>query len=466
MIASKPCFHIAQLVLETLTPLSIATGRGDGLFDNLLVRDANGLPAIPGSSLAGVLRHLYQQVYTETSANELFGKAKDKNDERELASTVQVSWGVLHNQDNQPVEKFDPNLATLTDSVLKDALGQGISRDQVRINHQGVAASDEQGKFDRTSLRTGHRFSVELSFWRGSDQDPKPWQQLLTLLQHPEFRLGGNTRSGLGKVKLIQCQETCFDLSTEQGFDDFSALARHLNSLDTETTLPALNTDSSAVTTYQLKLKPLEPFRFGGGKRSLNPASEADDVPVLEQKISWTEDKGTLDTKRYVLVPASSIKGAISHRTAFHYNRLKQVFCEEIESDNYACHVGENNEAVKALFGYAKDSNDQDKEKGRRGIVLFDDLYLDIDSRKAGDLIHNSIDRFTGGVLNGALFVEEIINDPNIKLKLDISLLQTIEDEDILKAFELSLDDLKNSRLALGAGSGRSGWGYFCAVTD
>jgi CRISPR/Cas system CMR subunit Cmr4 (Cas7 group RAMP superfamily) len=55
----KPFFHICCLVLETVSPLSIATGRDDDLFDNLLVCDANNLPAIPGTSFAGVLRHLY-----------------------------------------------------------------------------------------------------------------------------------------------------------------------------------------------------------------------------------------------------------------------------------------------------------------------------------------------------------------------------------------------------------------------
>jgi len=46
--------RLLRLVLESVTPLSIGTGRGNGVFDNLLVRDPNGLPGIPGTSLAGV----------------------------------------------------------------------------------------------------------------------------------------------------------------------------------------------------------------------------------------------------------------------------------------------------------------------------------------------------------------------------------------------------------------------------
>lgn len=90
-------FYVARLVVENTTPLSIASGRDDGVFDNLLVRDANGLPAIPGTSFAGVLRHLYQQVYqNKEETDALFGIAKSHSEGREqneYPSLVQVSWG-------------------------------------------------------------------------------------------------------------------------------------------------------------------------------------------------------------------------------------------------------------------------------------------------------------------------------------------------------------------------------------
>ena len=48
--------HIARFSLQARSALSIGTGGTDGVFDHPIVRDANGLPLIPGTSLAGVLR--------------------------------------------------------------------------------------------------------------------------------------------------------------------------------------------------------------------------------------------------------------------------------------------------------------------------------------------------------------------------------------------------------------------------
>ena len=48
---------IARMVIETETPLAIGSGEKDIKTDKLVVKDVNGMPYIPGSSLAGVLRH-------------------------------------------------------------------------------------------------------------------------------------------------------------------------------------------------------------------------------------------------------------------------------------------------------------------------------------------------------------------------------------------------------------------------
>ena len=51
----KPIHSIARITLETKTPLAINTGKQDGVFDTSLITDANGLPAIPATSITGVL---------------------------------------------------------------------------------------------------------------------------------------------------------------------------------------------------------------------------------------------------------------------------------------------------------------------------------------------------------------------------------------------------------------------------
>lgn len=49
--------HIARIVVEAATPIAVGSGASDVVTDSPVVKDINGLPYIPGTSLAGVIRH-------------------------------------------------------------------------------------------------------------------------------------------------------------------------------------------------------------------------------------------------------------------------------------------------------------------------------------------------------------------------------------------------------------------------
>jgi CRISPR/Cas system CSM-associated protein Csm3 (group 7 of RAMP superfamily) len=467
MTHHQPIFYIARLVLETCTPLSIATGRTDGIADNLIVRDANGLPAIPGSSLAGVLRHLYQHLNDEDQTNQLFGSGKQSLDDKEPStedqetgnpSFVHVSWGCLHDQNDKPVEGLlDPDDPRWQDDkIIKDALQTTpIRRDHVKLNHRGVTDAKKQGKFERSSLTTGHRFSVELSLWSDDENDSR-WEKLLNLLQRPDFRLGGGTRRGLGKLKMVRCHTGKFNLVDKGEFNQFSELTqslaetRHLNELK----------PSEPVSQISLNLTPLEGYRFGGGVEPLLKNSQANLLTVTEPCIEWENEQGALTQKR-VVIPASGVKGALSHRVAYYYNALNEIFAEKY-AEEIEKHVGENNEAVRALFGYIEESKDKTKpDIAQIGCLIFDDVYQQR-SLQIVEYMHNGVDRFTGGVREGVLFSEEVITDTqSFPLNITIANEEGIK-PDIWKALRLALNDIAEGRLALGAGGGR-GHGYFSA---
>jgi CRISPR/Cas system CSM-associated protein Csm3 (group 7 of RAMP superfamily) len=464
MTHHQPIFYIARLVLETCTPLSIATGRTDGIADNLIVRDANGLPAIPGSSLAGVLRHLYQHLNDEDQTNQLFGSGKQSLDDKEPStedqetgnpSFVHVSWGCLHDQNDKPVEGLlDPDDPRWQDDkIIKDALQTTpIRRDHVKLNHRGVTDAKKQGKFERSSLTTGHRFSVELSLWSDDENDSR-WEKLLNLLQRPDFRLGGGTRRGLGKLKMVRCHTGKFNLVDKGEFNQFSELTqslaetRHLNELK----------PSEPVSQISLNLTPLEGYRFGGGVEPLLKNSQANLLTVTEPCIEWENEQGALTQKR-VVIPASGVKGALSHRVAYYYNALNEIFAEKY-AEEIEKHVGENNEAVRALFGYIEENQDKTKpDIAQIGSLIFDDVYQQ--ASQIVEYMHNGVDRFTGGVREGVLFSEEVITDTqSFPLNITIANEEGIKPE-IWKALRLALNDIAEGRLALGAGRGH---GYFSA---
>jgi CRISPR/Cas system CMR subunit Cmr4 (Cas7 group RAMP superfamily) len=490
MTHNQHLFYIARLVLETCTPLSIATGRTDGLADNLIVRDANGLPAIPGSSLAGVLRHAYQRFYdkdgTDTNTNQLFGSGKDEN-ETGNPSFVHISWGCLHDCNDKPIEDLLDTVDSRwkDDEILTNALQPlPVRRDHVKLNHRGVSDAEKQGKFERTSLTTGHRFSVELSLWSSEENDQR-WTNLLDLLQRPNFRLGGGTRRGLGKLKIVRCSQGQFNLTTEDQFNQFRALTQ---SLADTTQLTELST-SEPQAQITVQLTPLDGYgyRFGGGVEPLIKDSQANLLAVTEQCVEWENDKqndkGRIAPTKKLLIPASGVKGALSHRIAYHYNALTNTFADDEQiQQQLADYVGENNEAIKALFGYViekeKDENDSaqlenDKESAQMGCLIFDDVYLERTNQlQVIEYPHNGVDRFTGGVREGVLFSEEVVTSQqsfsvNIAIVLPSNNNQTWnllkehgKDNKVWEALQRALNDLVEGRLALGAGGGR-GHGYF-----
>ncbi len=452
MLATKPILHIARIVIETRTPLSISAGRGDSIFDTLLVRDANGLPTIPGTSFAGVLRNLYQSTYGEELTQKLFGYT---NKTSEQISFVQVSWGCIHNSENQPIEGLETNTDKLKqDTLLADALQlTPIIRDHVRLTHRGIAK--DQGKFDRTSLRKGHRFSLELSLWSDEAQDER-WDNLLALLYRPDFRLGGATRRGLGALKIIRLSERKFNFKNPEEFAEYN------NNFSLELGNTKGFTQKFLSKPHQfpqakISITPQNGYRFGQGTEPLG-IDEADLLPISEKIIEWNNNKGKLSTKRYLVIPASAVKGAISHRIAFHYNALTNYFADTISQAELQNYDKDNNPAVKNLFGYLK----ADKS-GQVGHILIDDLYLSSEPVQTVKLQHNNVDRFTGGVREHMLFNEELITQKT-PLKLTITIItnpnQPIESK-ARQALAKTLDDLVNGRLALGTGSGRGGYGYF-----
>ncbi|WMP16519.1 RAMP superfamily CRISPR-associated protein [Thiothrix lacustris] len=472
MKSQQPVFHVARVTLETVTPLSIATGKANGVFDTSLVMDANGLPTIPGSSLTGVLRHLYQAEYGKTGENALFGCQESEDCEKSQPSRLNVSWGCIQDSKGKAIQglALGSNRTKLeSDLILKVALGLAdapANRDRVRLNHKGAAA--DKGKFDRAVLPAGYRFTVEFSLWSDTAHDAQ-WERVLELLNHPLFRLGGSTRAGLGKLSVIEVQELVSDLSQESGRKIFTAMKRDM---DDRTgfklrKLPTWQSDEKVVTAT-LSLKPNSYWRIGQGEKpnlADSNGKTADLLPKLEQRISWNKQHQAEPATEKLLIPGSSVKGALSHRIAFHANRFSEQprWADDIldeQSENYqkdydkSVHCDE----VKQLFGFANDSSGKD-QVGEAGRVLIDDAYQTFSSTDLQIIMHNSIDRFSGSVRDHMLFSEEMVWGKGIELQL------TIKKDDKIssvakQALQQALADLYEGRLALGAGVSK-GHGLF-----
>lgn len=209
--------HVARVVLEATTPLSISTGASDGVFDSALVRDANGLPALPATSVAGVLRSLWTQEKGTDSARELFGFQARADG---LASRLHVGWGSLLDSRGRATTGLLLGVEAerlRTDPILKDVVHQHrmpLHRNRVRLTHRGAAA--DAGKFDRTILPAGHRFALELRLQYSADGSEDIFRKLLAFSATLAFALAAALARDLGACAASACTRlasTCATLA-------------------------------------------------------------------------------------------------------------------------------------------------------------------------------------------------------------------------------------------------------------
>ena len=408
--------QIAHIIIEADTPLKVGSNSTDVLQDSPIQRDFNNLPMILGTSIAGVLRKDFDIL----KVDDVFGK--------DDGSKIIISNALLLDEDM----KVNENLLLNKSNFLKLFDNLPI-REHTAITDKGVAK--EHSKFDEEVLYKGSRFKFSIEY---IEDNQDIFNSILELITQPSFRLGGGTSKGFGKFKILEITTENFN---KESYHNFSSSLNYI--LSNKYTIK--NTKSDNFIYYNLNIIPDNFFMFGAGFGD----EDADMTPVYESIIDY--DKKDL-SKKQILIPATSIKGALAHRTAFYYNKLIKATIGDEEAK-----IGEDNIAVKTLFGEKKDTK---KSLGQKGKVLFADCFKSQNDTKVFD--HISIDRFTGGGIDGALFQEKTIADDR-EYQIEILLKKDFindKKENIIKAFELSLKDICNGMLPLG-GATTKGHGIF-----
>jgi len=482
------------LTLEAETPLSLGSGRESITVDRLVMRNAAGFPYIPGTSLAGVLRHSLESFIKKETLDNLFGFSEKRIGQ---GSRIIINSAHLLAHDGVQILESAPTV-DINNDYYKN-LQNLPERDYVSINERGTVQG--AGKFDAELLHKGVRFitSIELA---GTPEDNEYWKQIVAQISNPALRFGGGTRKGYGKLKVIKLLNKEWDLTTKEGVEGYLATDNSLK-LPIGMEWKVAGTQSVepvGYTSYTLKLNAKDFFLFGAGYGD----DEADAIYKTEKFFDWSSSTPKLVEKPYVLLPATSVKGALRHRVAYHYNVITKKYADQTSehAENYQLEMVKNiqkevnweqfdsdsindleamqkklenltfesvnpiisdtkpkeeNEAVKAMFGFANDSESK-VQTGKRGNVLLQDIYLEPGIEKVFD--HVKIDRYTGGASDGALFQEKTISyQKEIKMTVLIN-NDALINEDVKKAWHNTLDDLCNARLSLG-GRTTKGHGLF-----
>ncbi|MCQ2259191.1 MAG: RAMP superfamily CRISPR-associated protein [Bacteroidaceae bacterium] len=420
---------LGRFVIEAVTPLAVGSGEKDIMTDALVAVDANGLPYIPGTTLAGVMRSAmkinkdddvwgYQKKAGGKGSEIIFTEAKILNSQGEVIDGMLT----LH-------EKKDPLLLEYKSLPI---------RQHVRIGHKGT--TEDAGKFDEQVVYAGTRFCFEVEIL--SDKDDKDYMiKMLAHLRRQSFRIGGGTRSGFGMISLVSAKLVTLDLSKqledylEKSSNLMDSAAWWVNRDETDK-----QTDTADTTRYTLKLKARDFMLFGSGFG--DERGDADMTTVKASKIDWATGTGELK-KNLVLIPATSVKGAIRHRMIYHMNRLEGNWA----TDSASIEKFKENETVNSLFGHI---NGKDTTPGH--VHISDVIEDEVPSKL---LNHVSIDRFTGGAIDGALFTEQVddVREREFTLLIDITDYEL--KGNAKKAFESTLNDICTGMLPLGGGVNR-----------
>ena len=434
--------QLARVVLELKTPLAIGSGNKNIKTDSVVAKDVNGLPYIPGTTLAGLIRHALH----EGKVQRQMGWQEKEGDE---GSRLIITEAKLLSADGTPIDGLSSRQDTITRLCRELPI-----RQHVRINSQGTAV--EGGKFDEEIVPKGTRFCFECELLCEEKCDDL-MDKVIAILQTNDFRIGSGSRSGFGQIAVIKVWRKLLDLSKPE------ELALYLQKSSSLTPLwsgfeevPTQVLSSNSYIRYQLHLQPTDFMFFGSGLGD----ERSDMTFVREPMIEWDGDHAhVVAREQVVLIPASSVKGALAHRTAYHYNKLEGFFADNQPIEELEDYGGKGKEAVKILFGSEGNSEGKDKHRGR---ILFSDFIKERKkSSEAKVLNHVKIDRFTGGAMDGALFSEEVLYASGESFDMELLLhKQEIKEGHVIPAFEAALIDLCKGFLPLGGGVNK-GFGTF-----
>ena len=431
--------QLARIILETETPLVIGSGNKDIKTDSVVAKDINELPYIPATTLAGLIRHSLPEELQEYWMG--FQKKKDGE-----GSRIMLSEGKILSADGNPIDGLN-----LDEDAVTRLCHELPIRQHVRINQQGTAVKN--GKFDEEIVPKGVRFCFEIELM-AEEGNSGIMNTVLAIIQSDGFRIGSGSRSGFGKIEVVGILRRDLDLCVPNELELYLGKSASLaKAWEGYRLYTPSETKVSDYILYTLELRPVDFMFFGSGFGD----ERSDMTFVREPVITWEKGKATIvEQERVILIPASSVKGALAHRTAYHYNRLEGVFADKKTAEELEKNTGKENKAVKTLFGSEGDRKGKNKQ---RGNILFSDI---IEKQKAPlekkVLNHVKIDRFTGGAVDGALFSEKVLYAPGKTFNLELMLRKTAVDEKdgkIVKAFEAALTDLCRGYLPLGGGVNR-----------
>ncbi|MGB9929009.1 MAG: RAMP superfamily CRISPR-associated protein [Methanosarcina sp.] len=348
---------IVKAKLELESPLIIGSGQNE-FADVEVMKDKNGKPFIPATSLTGVLRHYFE------------GNISDKNN-----SDFERFWGTSKKTSKAEEEKDEGFQSSFTcrdlytDDYTDDAKIR--IRDGVKIDPRTQTALDK-AKYDFEIIEKGAKFDL---FWEVTLRKNNPKKtydrilaSLIKALADGTIPIGAKTNSGFGKCKLTDIHIFDFDFSRKE--DVLKWLKQEFK--DGKSKLDA------------------EPFQFQSDVFTIDAKFAVKNSIIIKaycEKMDMPDATSLTSAGKFVL-SGTSLKGVIRHRAL----KILKTLCP---ADLLKMEIPEKK--IDELFGTA--GKDIESIKGR---VLVEEKEIN----NIEPVLQNriKIDRFTGGTIKSALF--------------------------------------------------------------
>lgn len=364
-------------------------GEGEGFSNMKILRDPKDCgPLLPGTSFAGALRSYLADVMggyrseEDKEVGDLFGASRGDDEGAQSPLIVFDSLGCLHSELNVEI------------------------RDGVAINPK-TGTAEHHKKYDFEVLPAGTEFPVRVELVVGKDDNEIRLVSLLVKalngLCNGEIALGMRRSRGLGAIKTDAWKAFRFDLTTPEGWMQWLT-----SDHEKPTTEVSIVADPVVAVRNACREFMIDEIADDSRARVVIDASLHVEGDLLIR--SAGSDPGGADVIHLhsagrPVLPGTSLAGAMRSQAL----KIANLFSRDA--------------LVDEIFGPRINKDDDAKVENGNNSPKASKLHISegvLSKEEARRQIRIAIDRFTGGVVNGALFDEEVQSGGCVEVKIEL----------------------------------------------
>lgn len=399
----------AKLVCDS--PLHIGNGLEDNSDGDILL-DTDNKPTIPGTTLAGILRHYLKKCNVDIDVVELFGDMYgSSNSSKTKRSNITIYDAEAEEKDNCVI----------------------AIRDNVRIGDDGVAMDAK--KFDYEILEPGASFKFRAELTVGSEGEAiRLFTQIIKGFNRGDLRIGSKTTRGFGKMTVSEPKYYLIDL--KKNIDDYINFSWNNVNQVFEPLEEDEQSNQGLYETIKLDFV-INTFLFIRNYSCTTQDEYNDNKLVDAEQITYTNGE--------VVIPGTSWAGVFRH----HFERILRE-------------VNQKNDLIKKVFGDVEEEKEKREKRRSKSKIFFSETVVSKDNMH--NRTRNAVDRFTGSAGDGLLFTTR----PNYEGEgtLEIKIPQNLEEKDLVKSLiDVCIQDFNDGFLNIG-GEGSTGGGLISMTKE